>query len=106
RNAFGFRHGQGKIMPYRGVFVAITDVKNFQAQLQRERDFTSKILNNTQTMIMVADTAGLVSYANRRAYEAGAFEQNELVGHRLDRIISSVSKKAFTEAFDASPPGL
>src|ERR1700727_3602983 len=55
-NAFVVKDGQGKIMQYRGVFLDITEVKNFQAQLQRERDFTSKILNNTQTMIMVADT--------------------------------------------------
>ncbi|HSK43743.1 MAG TPA: PAS domain S-box protein, partial [Candidatus Binatia bacterium] len=105
-NAFVVRDGQGKIMQYRGVFLDITEVKNFQAQLQRERDFTSKILNNTQTMIMVADTAGLISYANQRVYEGGGFEQNELVGHRLDRIISLSHKKAFAEAFDASLHGL
>ncbi|HZE82051.1 MAG TPA: PAS domain S-box protein, partial [Candidatus Polarisedimenticolia bacterium] len=84
-NAFVVKDGQGKIMQYRGVFLDITEVKNFQAQLQRERDFTSKILNNTQTMIMVADTAGLISYANQRVYEGGGFAQHELVGHRLDR---------------------
>ena len=72
-NAFVVKDGQGKIMQYRGVFLDITEVKNFQAQLQRERDFTSKILNNTQTMIMVADTAGLISYANQRVYEGGGF---------------------------------
>ncbi|MCU1334084.1 MAG: signal transduction histidine kinase, nitrogen specific, NtrB [Candidatus Angelobacter sp.] len=105
-NAFVVKDGQGKIMQYRGVFLDITEVKNFQAQLQRERDFTSKILNNTQTMIMVADTAGLISYANQRVYEGGGFEQNELVGHRLDRIISPSHKKAFAEAFDASLHGL
>ena len=105
-NAFVVKDGQGKIMQYRGVFLDITEVKNFQAQLQRERDFTSKILNNTQTMIMVADTAGLISYANQRVYEGGGFEQNELVGHRLDRIISQSHKRAFAEAFDASLHGL
>src|SRR5215831_3968222 len=105
-NAFVVKDGQGKIMQYRGVFLDITEVKNFQAQLQRERDFTSKILNNTQTMIMVADTAGLISYANQRVYEGGGFEQNELVGHRLDRIISLSHKKIFAEAFDASLHGL
>ncbi len=88
------------------VLKDITEVKNFQAQLQRERDFTSKILNNTQTMIMVADTAGLISYANQRVYEGGGFAQHELVGHRLDRIISLSHKKAFAEAFDASLHGL
>src|SRR5689334_10836444 len=105
-NAFVVKDGQGKIMQYRGVFLDITEVKNFQAQLQRERDFTSKILNNTQTMIMVADTAGLISYANQRVYEGGGFEQNELVGNRLDRIISLSHTKAFSEAFDASLHGL
>jgi PAS domain S-box-containing protein len=105
-NAFVVRDGQGKIMQYRGVFLDISEVKNFQAQLQRERDFTSKILNNTQTMIMVADTAGLISYANQRVYEGGGFDQHELVGHRLDRIISLSHKKAFAEAFDASLHGL
>jgi PAS domain S-box-containing protein len=105
-NAFVVKDGQGKIMQYRGVFLDITEVKNFQAQLQRERDFTSKILNNTQTMIMVADTAGLISYANQRVYEGGGFEQNELVGHRLDRIISLSHKKTFAEAFNASLHGL
>jgi two-component system NtrC family sensor kinase len=105
-NAFVVRDGQGKILQYRGVFLDITEVKNFQAQLQRERDFTGKILNNTQTMIMVADTAGLVSYANRRAYEAGEFDQNELVGHRLDKIISASHKKVFSDAFESSLHGL
>jgi two-component system NtrC family sensor kinase len=105
-NAFVVKDGQGKILQYRGVFLDITEVKNFQAQLQRERDFTSKILNNTQTMIMVADTAGLISYANQRSYDAGGFDQNELVGHRLDRIISPSHKKIFAEAFDASLHGL
>jgi two-component system NtrC family sensor kinase len=105
-NTFVVRDGQGKILQYRGVFLDITEVKNFQAQLQRERDFSGKILNNTQTTIMVADTAGLVSYANRRAYAAGGFDQNQLVGHRLDRIISSSYKKIFAEAFESSLRGL
>ncbi len=96
-NVFVVRDSQNNILQYRGVYLDITEVKNFQGQLQRERDFTSKILNNTQTMIVVADTAGLVSYANRRCYEAGAFEQNELVGRRLDRIVSPSHQVMFKE---------
>jgi two-component system NtrC family sensor kinase len=105
-NAFVLRDAQDKVLQYRGVFLDITDVKNVQAQLQRERDFTSKILNNTQTMIMVADTAGLISYANRRCYEAGGFDQQALVGNRLDQIISASHKKVFREAFESSLHGL
>ncbi|HEV2989372.1 MAG TPA: PAS domain S-box protein, partial [Candidatus Angelobacter sp.] len=105
-NAFVVRDAQGKVLQYRGVLLDISEVKNFQAQLQRERDFTSKILNNTQTMIMVADTAGLISYANRRCYEAGGFDEQALVGHRLDKIISPSHTRPFAEAFDASLQGM
>jgi len=104
-NAFVVRDGQGKILQYRGVFLDITDVKNFQAQLQRERDFTSKILNNTQTMIMVADTAGLISYANKRCYESGGFDPG-LVGNRLDMIIPASHKRNFAEAFESALHGM
>ncbi len=104
-NAFVVRDGQEKVQQYRGVLLDITDVKNFQAQLQRERDFTSKILNNTQTMIMVADTAGLISYANRRCYEAGAFDPQALVGNRLDKIIPASHMRQFSEAFNNSLHG-
>ncbi|HET9180834.1 MAG TPA: PAS domain S-box protein [Candidatus Angelobacter sp.] len=105
-NAFVVRDGQNRILQYRGVLLDITEVKNFQAQLQRERDFTGKILNNTQTMIMVADTAGLISYANRRCHESGHFRQNELVGNRLDSIISSSYQQAFREGFDTALHGM
>ncbi len=105
-NVFVVRDAQNKILQYRGVYLDITEVKNFQGQLQRERDFTSKILNNTQTMIVVADTAGLVSYANRRCYEAGAFEENELVGRRLDRIVSPSHEVMFREGFDSALHGM
>src|SRR5215813_814732 len=104
-NAFLVRDAQGKVLQYRGVLLDITEVKNFQAQLQRERDFTSKILNNTQTMIMVADTAGLISYANRRCFDAGAFDPQALVGNRLDRIIPSAHLRDFSLAFESSLQG-
>ena len=105
-NTFVVRDAQERVMQYRGVFLDITEVKNFQAQLQRERDFTGKILNNTQTMIMVADTAGLISYANRRCYEAGGFEENQLVGQRLDRLVGPSHKQAFVEGFESALRGI
>ena len=60
----------------------VTGLRTYQSELHRERDFSSKILSNTQSLILVADTAGLISYANRRWYEAG-FEQRELLGRPL-----------------------
>src|SRR5437867_6140803 len=81
-NAFAVPDAQGQVLQYRGLMLDITGLKNFQAELQRERDFSSKILANTQSLILVADTAGLISYANRRWYDAG-FEQHDLLGRPL-----------------------
>jgi len=82
QNITAVRDARGKIAQIRGLMLDVTEQKTFQSQLQRERDFNQKILNTTQSMILVLDTAGLISYANRRCYEAG-YQEGELIGHRL-----------------------
>ena len=81
-NAFGMHDNQGRLLQIRGLMLDVTGLHTYQSELHRERDFSSKILSNTQSLILVADTAGLISYANRRWYEAG-FEQRELLGRPL-----------------------
>jgi PAS domain S-box-containing protein len=81
-NAFGMYDNLGRLLQIRGLMLDVTGLHTYQSELQRERDFSGKILSNTQSLILVADTAGLISYANRRWHEAG-FEQRELLGRPL-----------------------
>jgi two-component system NtrC family sensor kinase len=81
-NAFGMYDSLGRLVQIRGLMLDVTGLHTYQSELQRERDFSGKILSNTQSLILVSDTAGLISYANRRWYEAG-FEQGELLGRPL-----------------------
>jgi PAS domain S-box-containing protein len=81
-NAFGMYDNLGRLVQIRGLMLDVTGLHTYQSELQRERDFSGKILSNTQSLILVSDTAGLISYANRRWYEAG-FEQRELLGRPL-----------------------
>jgi PAS domain S-box-containing protein len=81
-NAFGMYDNLGHLLQIRGLMLDVTGLHTYQSELQRERDFSGKILSNTQSFILVSDTAGLVSYANRRWYEAG-FEQRQLLGRPL-----------------------
>lgn len=81
-NAFGMYDSRGSLQQVRGLMLDVTGLRTYQSELHRERDFSAKILNNTQSLILVADTAGLISYANRRWVEAG-FEQQELLGRPL-----------------------
>ncbi len=81
-NAFGLYDNAGKLLQIRGLMLDVTGLRTYQTELHRERDFSAKILGNTQSLILVADTAGLVSYANRRWYEGG-FEQKDLLGRPI-----------------------
>ena len=81
-NAFGLHDNLGRLTQIRGLMLDVTGLRAYQSELHRERDFSSKILNNTQSLILVADTAGLISYANRRWSEAG-FEQRDVLGRPL-----------------------
>src|SRR5580692_12716566 len=79
------------------VLKDITDRRTAERRYRRERDFNKNILNNTQSMILVLDTAGLVSYANRRCFEAGYSEQ-DLLGHALIQLVPPSRRAMLVEA--------
>src|SRR5690348_14621877 len=97
QNAFAVRDGRGEVVQYRGLILDITELKTFQAELQRQRDFNTKILDNTQSMILVVDTAGLISYGNRRCFEAGGYTQDELLGRKLVELVPTPRRASLAE---------
>ena len=99
-NAFGMYDSLGRLLQIRGLMLDVTGLHTYQSELQRERDFSGKILSNTQSLILVADTAGLISYANRRWYEAG-FEQRELLGRPLLELAAPGYVRPLADALQA-----
>jgi two-component system NtrC family sensor kinase len=104
QNITAVRDAGGKIAQIRGLMLDVTEQKTFQSQLQRERDFNQKILNTTQSMILVLDTAGLISYANRRCFEAG-YREDELIGHRLVDWVEASHRDDFDAALETTANG-
>src|SRR5256884_5047208 len=104
QNITAVRDARGRIAQIRGLMLDVTEQKTFQSQLQRERDFNQKILNTTQSMILVLDTAGLISYANRRCYEAG-YQEGELIGHRLVDWVDGAQREEFEAALETTAHG-
>ena len=103
-NAFGMYDNLGKLQQIRGLMLDVTGLHTFQSELQRERDFSGKILSNTQSFILVSDTAGLISYANRRWSEAG-FEQRELLGRPLIELAAPGFVRSLADALQTSLHG-
>ena len=104
QNITAVRDSQGNIAQIRGLMLDVTEQKTFQSQLQRERDFNQKILNTTQSMILVLDTAGLISYANRRCFESG-YREDELIGHRLVDWVEASHRTDFDAALETTAHG-
>jgi PAS domain S-box-containing protein len=104
QNITAVRDSHGNIAQIRGLMLDVTEQKMFQAQLQRERDFNQKILNTTRSMILVLDTAGLISYANRRCFESG-YREDELIGHRLLDWVEASHRDDFEAALETTANG-
>ncbi|HEV2117405.1 MAG TPA: GAF domain-containing protein, partial [Terriglobales bacterium] len=102
QNAFAVRDAQGEVTQFRGLILDITELKNSQAELQRERDFNNKILNNTQSIILVTDRAGQVTYANRRWYESGAYNPQQWLGRPLVEMVVPARRTALEAALEAT----
>lgn len=99
-NAFAVRDAQNNVTQYRGLMLDVSGLKAYRSELQRERDFSGKILNNTQSLILVADAAGVITYANRR-WQAMGYEQEGLVGERIENLIAGTTQESFKGAYAA-----
>ena len=103
-NCFGMRDAQGQILQYRGLMLDITGLRHSQIELQRERDFSSKVLNHTQSLILVTGTDGMISYANRRWAGLG-FQQDQLLGRPLLSLAAPARREALRHALESVARG-
>jgi two-component system NtrC family sensor kinase len=110
-NCYAVRDAGGNVLQQRGLMLDITSWRQSQTELQKERDFSGKILSHTQSLILVTDTTGVISYANRRWGGLG-FQQAQIVGHdfadfcapprrdALRQALASVSRGQQVDNFD------
>jgi len=103
-NCFAIRDSGGQVLQYRGLMLDITGLRNSQIELQRERDFSGKVLNHTQSLILVTGTDGVISYANRRWSGLG-FHQNQLLGRPFTELAAPARRDALRQALAAVARG-
>ncbi len=103
-NCYAMRDAAGNILQHRGLMLDVTGLHQSQTELQKERDFSGKILNHTQSLILVTDTEGVISYANRRWSGLG-FQQSQILGHTLPDLCAAPRRAALREALAAVARG-
>ena len=99
-NCFAMRDPAGNVLQHRGLMLDVSGLHQSQTELQKERDFSSKILSHTQSLILVTDTEGVISYANRRWSGLG-FQQSQILGHPLPDLCAPPRRAAIRDAFAA-----
>jgi two-component system NtrC family sensor kinase len=96
-NCFAMRDHAGNVLQHRGLMLDVSGLHQSQTELQKERDFSSKILSHTQSLILVTDTEGFISYANRRWSGLG-FQQSQIIGHTFADLCAPPRRGALREA--------
>jgi len=96
-NCYAMRDAAGQVLQHRGLILDISSLRQSQTELQKERDFSGKILSHTQSLILVTDTEGIISYANRRWSGLG-FQQNHIVGHAFPDLCAAPRRDALRQA--------
>jgi PAS domain S-box-containing protein len=96
-NCYAMRDVGGNVLQHRGLILDISNLRQSQTELQKERDFSGKILSHTQSLILVTDTQGVISYANRRWSGLG-FQQNHIVGHSFPDFCAAPRRDALRQA--------
>ncbi len=86
------------------VLKDITDRLEAERRYRRERDFNRNILNNTPNMILLLDTAGVVTYANRRCLEAG-YREGDLLGRHVMDMVAPSHRAVPAQALDCALQG-
>jgi two-component system NtrC family sensor kinase len=103
-NCFAMRDSAGNVLQHRGLMLDISGLRQSQTELQKERDFSGKILSHTQSLILVTDTEGVISYANRRWSGLG-FQQSQILAHPLPDLCAPPRRAALREALAAVARG-
>ena len=97
-NCYAMHDVNGAVVQHRGLMLDVTGLRESQTELQKERDFSSKILNHTQSLILVTDPDGVISYANRRWSGLG-FQQNHILGHSILEFCGGGRREELHRAF-------
>ncbi|HKD90506.1 MAG TPA: PAS domain S-box protein, partial [Terriglobales bacterium] len=105
QNVFVVHDPCGNMVQHRGLMLDITDLRNSQVELQRERDFTSRILENTRSMILVTTPEGMITYANPRGLEALHVPAGQVVGKNLLSFTAADRRRDWAEALRAAAAG-
>jgi PAS domain S-box-containing protein len=105
QNVFVVRDSRGNVVQHRGLILDISDLRNSQVELQRERDFTRQVLDNTRSVILVTTADGVISYANPRAIEALRDSDGQLIGKSLLQFVAPERRRGWIDALRAAASG-
>jgi PAS domain S-box-containing protein len=87
-----------KIVGYRGLLSDVSQQKEYENQIKREKAFLENLYNSTPVAIAITDQSGVISMINTEFTNLFGFRVEEAVNHNINDLI--VPAELFQEASD------
>ena len=82
------RDESGEVLYYEGRLEDITERKQFEEQLQHQKEYFESLFVNNPVAVVTADTEGVVVSWNPMAEDLFGYSQEEAVGEDLDSLVA------------------
>lgn len=93
---FGVFH-EGKLIGYRGVIIDLTEQKQREVEIIKEKAFLEHLIDSTPEAIVITDIPGKISHINREFSNLFGYTHEEAVGKYINDLI--VPEELVDEAF-------
>jgi PAS domain S-box-containing protein len=80
---------QGRVLYYEGSLEDITERKEFEEELRRQKDYYEALFVNNPVAVMTADLDGNVVSWNPMAYKLFGYTQQEAIGRNADDLVAN-----------------
>jgi PAS domain S-box-containing protein len=85
------RDGSGQVLYYEGRLEDITERKNFEKQIRRQKEYFEALFINNPVAVVTADTEGVVVSWNPMAEKLFGYSQEQAVSQELDALVAKHS---------------
>jgi len=94
------RDRQGKVLYYEGALRDVTERRDLQEEIRRQKDYYEALFVNSPVAVVTADLSGTVVSWNPMAEKLLGYKQEEAIGRDLDSLVANDARlRAEAEAY-------
>jgi PAS domain S-box-containing protein len=94
------RDPAGKLVRYQGTLVDVTEQREMERRLHREREFVARLMDSFPDLVIALDTDARYTFVSPQIHEILGYRPEELIGKRMGSRTDPADRIAMLELFD------